>query len=296
VAVQRVLRNTQATLEVTFYSAGVATDADGSVTVDITRADGTAFATGASTTKPGGTTGIYRYTLAPQANLEYFTLVWNGTFGGVAQKITTHAEIVGAFYVPVNDIRAMKGLANTTDFPTAALEEARQWFEDLAEQYCGRAFVPRYGRTVTNGTGTTEILLNHRLPRTLLSVKVNGVAVSSFSSWGLYPEGIVTRSTGVGYATSGIFTSGYNNVALTYEHGEDEPDLELREAALRAIQYRLLGNQLSLPAEAMSAAVDVRGPLTIGTPFQQAAGVGRPTGIPEVDHVLTSRGMALRVG
>jgi hypothetical protein len=287
VAVQRVLRNTQATLEVTFYSGGVATDADGAVTVDITRADGTAFATGAATTH--GTTGQYKYTLAPQTNLEYFTLVWNGTFGGVAQKITTHTEIVGAFYAPVNDIAAMKGLSG---FSVAALEEARQWFEDLAEQYCGRAFVPRYGRTVTDGTGTAELLLLHRLPRKLLSVKVNGVTVSSFSTWGLYPEGIVTRSTGVGYATSGIFTSGYSNVELTYEHGEDEPDLELRQAALRAIQYRLLGDNLGLPAEAMSAAVDVRGPLTFGA----VAGPDRPTGIPEVDHVLTQRGMALRVG
>jgi hypothetical protein len=290
VAVQRALRNTQATLEVVFYSAGVATDADGAVTVTITRADGTAFATDAATTH--GTTGQYKYTLAPQTNLEYFTLVWNGTFGGVAQKITTHTEIVGAFYAPLNDIRAMAGLSSVTNFPNAALEEARQWFEDLAEQYCGRAFVPRYGRTVTNGTGTQEILLQDRMPRRLLSVKVDGTAVSPFSSWGLYPEGVVVRSTGMGVGTSGTFTYGYRNVELTYEHGEDEPDLELREAALRAIQYRLLGNQLGLPAEAISASVDVRGPLTFGA----TAGPGRPTGIPEVDNVLTSRGMALRVG
>jgi hypothetical protein len=288
VAVQRALRNTQATLEVTFYSAGVAIDADGAVTVDITRADGTAFATGAATTHPG--VGRYAYTLAPQTNLEYFTLVWNGTFGGVAQKITTHTEIVGAFYAPLNDIRAMKGLANTTDFPNAALEEARQWFEDLAEQYCGRAFVPRYGRSVLNGTGTTEILLLHRLPRKLLSVKVDGTAVSSFSTWGLYPSGIVTRTTGIGVGISGLFTYGFNNVELTYEHGEDEPDLELRQAALRAIQYRLLGDNLGLPAEAISASADVRGPLTFG------GAASRPTGIPEVDQVLANRGMAVYVG
>jgi hypothetical protein len=183
----------------------------------------------------------------------------------------------------------MKGLSG---FSVAALEESRQWFEDLAEQYCGRAFVPRYGRTVTNGTGTQEILLQHRLPRKLLSVKVNGTTVSSFATWGLYSEGIVVRSTGVGAGTSGVFTYGYNNVELTYEHGEDEPDLELRQAALRAIQYRLVGDSLGLPAEAMSAAVDVRGPLTFGA----VAGPDRPTGIPEVDHVLTQRGMALRVG
>jgi hypothetical protein len=288
VAVQRVLRNTNATLEVTFYVAGLATDADAAVTVDVTRADGTAFATGASASHPG--VGRYTYTLAPQANLEYFTLVWSGAFTAVTQKITTHTEIVGAFYAPVNDIRAMAGLANTTTYPTAALEEARQWFEDLAEQYCGRAFVPRFARDVLDGTGTGELLLMNRLPRKLLSVKADGTTVSPFSAWGLYPSGVVMRTTGVGAGTSGFFNYGYNNVEITYEHGEDEPDLELREAALRAIQYRLLGNQLGLPAEAISASVDVRGPLTFG------GGGTRPTGIPEVDQVLASRGMALRVG
>jgi hypothetical protein len=282
VAVQRALRNTQATLEVTFYSAGVATDADGAVTVDITRADGTAFATGAATTKPVGTTGIYRYVLAPQTNLEYFKLVWNGTFGGVAQKITTHAEIVGAFYVPVSDIKAMRGLTTET---TARVEEARQWFEDLAEGYCGRAFVPRFGIDRLDGDNTDTILLDRIEPRTVLSAKIGGVAQTGTSTWALHPTGRVVRDTGT-------FAEGSRNVEIQYEYGADEPDFELREAALRAIQYRLLGDNLGLPAEAMSAAVDVRGPLTLGPP----AGFTQPTGIPEVNHVLTSRSMAVWVG
>jgi hypothetical protein len=282
VAVQRALRNTQATLDVTFYSAGIATDADGAVTVDITRADGTAFATGAATSHPGPT-GTYRYALAPQTNLEYFTLVWTGTFASVVQKITTHTEIVGAFYAPLNDIRAMKGLANTTDFPNAKLEEARQWFEDLAEDYCGRAFVPRFGIDKLDGDGTDTILLDRIEPRTILSCKIGGVAQTGLTTWALYDTGRVVRDVGV-------FDDGSRNVVIQYEYGADEPDLELREAALRAIQYRLLGDNLGLPSEAISASVDVRGPLTF-------AGAGsRPTGIPEVDQVLASRGMAVWVG
>jgi len=281
VAVQRVLRNTQASLDVTFYSGGVATNADGAVTVDITRADGTVLVTGAATTNQG--TGIYRYTLAPQANLEYFTLVWNGTFGGVAQKITTHAEIVGAFYAPLNDIRAMKGLGNVTDFPNARLEEARQWFEDLAEAYCARAFVPRFAIDKLDGDNTDTILLDRIEPRTILSCKIGGVAQTGTATWALYRTGVVVRDTG-------SFAAGSRNVIIQYEYGADEPDLELREAALRAIQYRLLGDNLGLPAEAISASTDVRGPLTFG-------GAGsRPTGIPEVDQVLSNRGMAVWVG
>jgi hypothetical protein len=277
VAVQRVLRNTQATLEVTFYSAGVATDADGPVTVDITRADGTVFVAGAATTHPD--VGRYAYTLAPQTNLEYFTLVWNGTFGGVAQKITTHTEIVGAFYAPLNDIRAMKGLANTTDFPNATLEEARQWFEDFAEQFCGRAFVPRFARDLLVGDSGDTLLLLHTEPRSIISCKVSGVAQTGLTTWNLYPTGVVVRDTGL----FAVPTRNIRNIEIQYEHGLDEPDMELREAALRAIQYRLLGDSLGLPAEAIAGGVDVRAPT-----FPNA-GQGRPTGIPEVDEVLMSR-------
>jgi hypothetical protein len=277
VAVQRVLRNTQATLEITFYVAGVATDADAAVTVDITRADGTAFATGSATTH--GTTGQYKYILAPQTNLEYFTLTWNGTFGGVAQKITTHTEIVGAFYAPLNDIRAMKGLSNITDFPNAKLEEARQWFEDFAEQFCGRAFVPRFARDLLQADGGDTLLLLHTEPRTIISCKVSGTTQTGTATWNLYPTGLVVRDTGL----FAVPTRNIRNVEIQYEHGLDEPDMELREAALRAIQYRLLGDSLGLPAEAIAGGVDVRAPT-----FPNA-GQGRPTGIPEVDEVLMSR-------
>jgi hypothetical protein len=284
VAVQRVLRNVQATLDVTFYSAGTATDADGSVTVDITRADGTAFATGAATTHPGPT-GTYRYVLAPQTNLEYFKLVWTGTFSSIVQKITTHTEIVGAFYVPLNDIRAIRGLSSATDFPNAKLEEARQWFEDLAEGYCDRAFVPRFAIDRLDGDSTDTILLDRIEPRTILSAKVGGVAQTGTLTWALHPTGRLVRD-------EGTFDEGSRNVEIQYEYGADEPDFELRECALRAIQYRLLGDNLGLPAEAMSAAVDVRGPLTLGPQI----GFTRPTGIPEVDHVLNGRSMTVGVG
>ncbi len=291
-AVQRVLRNTQANLEVTFYSGGAPTDADGAVTVDITRGDGSSFVAGAATTH--GATGHYSYTLAPQATLDYFTLVWTGTFGGVVQKITTHTEIVGAFYAPLNDIRAMAGLGSATNFPNATLEEARQWFEDMAETYCQRAFVPRYALDRLDGDGTNAIRLLNIEPRTILSCKVNGVTQTDIATWALYPTGLVVRPTLVFDVPTS--TSGFRNVVITYEYGADEPDLELREAALRAIQYRALGDQLGLPAEAMSAAVDVRGPINFG-PFQaQNFGMARPTGIPEVDLVLTSRSMAVGVG
>jgi hypothetical protein len=243
------------------------------------------FATDAATTRISA--GLYQYTLAPQSNLELFKFKWKGTFGGVVQYWTEDVEIVGGFYVSLAEIRALTGI--TAEITDASLEKARGWFEDLAELSCGRAFVPRFARDLLDGDGTDNIRLDHIEPRTILSAKIGGVAQTGTATWALYPTGRVVRDTG-------SFTGGSRNVEIQYEYGADEPDDELHEATLRAIQYRLLGDKLGLPAEAISASVDVRGPLTIGTPFQQAAGMGRPTGIPEIDHVLSARSMAVYVG
>ncbi len=277
-AVQRVLRDVQAQPEVTFYVGTTATDADGAVTVDITRADGTVFATDAATTLVSVGSGTYRYTLAPQSALEYFTLRWEGTFGGVVQHITTHVEIVGGFIVGLADIRALEGLTNTTTFPNARLDEVRQQFEDKAEEFCGVAFVPRFEREVLDGTSSSAIHLLHPRPRTVLSAKLDGVAQTGTATWDLYEDGFVIRD-------SGTFPWGRRNVEITYEHGLDEPDTDLREAALTAIRAKLLGDRGGIPQGVTQLATDA-GVMTFGRP-------SRPTGIREVDDVLLARRIAL---
>jgi hypothetical protein len=279
VSVQRVLRNTQATLEARFYSAGVLVDADASVVVDITRADGTVFATGAATTKPPATTGIYRYTLAPQASLEYFTLDFYGTFGGVVQHHPPiHADIVGAFYMAVADLRALDGLTNSTTFPQEKLEEARQWFEDVAEIFCGFAFVPRFERELLDGDGSGTLTLKRAFPRVVLSAKIDGTAQTGLTTWDLYESGRLIRD-------AGIFPVGRRNVEVTYEYGRDEPDAEVRQAALMAIRSRLLADRSGIP-ERMTSIVTELGTVVRTAPM-------RPTGIPDVDSVLASRKLVM---
>jgi hypothetical protein len=279
VSVQRVLRNTQATLEARFYDSGVLVDATGAVLVDITRADGTIFATGAATTKPPATTGIYRYTLAPQASLEYFTLDFYGTFGGVVQHHPPiYAEIVGAFYVAIADLRAMNGLSNVTAFPQELLEEKRQWFEDLAERFCGVAFVPRYKREFLDGDGSGTVWLKHALPRRILTCKVDGAAQTGLTAWDLYESGRIVRDTG-------FFAAGRRNVEVTYEHGADEPDVEVRQVAMQAIRARLLTDQSGIP-DRMTSYVTEMGTVIRTAPM-------RPTGISEVDAVLQARKLVM---
>jgi hypothetical protein len=272
VSVQRVLRNTQATLEARFYDTGVLVDATGAVLVDITRADGTIFATGAATTKPPATTGTYRYTLAPQASLEYFTLDFYGTFGGVVQHHPPiYADIVGAFYVAIADLRAMNGLTSPTAFPQELLEEKRQWFEDLAERFCGVAFVPRFEHEFLDGQGSAELWLKRALPRRILTCKVDGAVQTGLTAWDLYESGRIVRD-------AGFFAAGRRNVEVTYEHGADEPDVEVRQVAMQAIRARLLTDQSGIP-DRMTSYVTEMGTVIRSAPI-------RPTGILEVDAVL----------
>ncbi len=270
--VQRVLRDTRATPEVTFYVGTTPTDADGPVTVDIFRGDGSIFVTDAATVLQGAASGTYRYTLAPQATLELFTLQWEGTFGGVVQRITSQVEVVGGYYVSLVDIRAEDALSSTSLFPNAKLAEARQWFEDKAERFCGVSFVPHYQRDLLNGQGSTKLELRRARPRTLLSVKFDGT-VQDTTTWDLYEFGYIVAPS--------AFPVGANNVEVIYEHGFDSPDSDMREAALTAIRARLLGDRSGIPPNIAQMSVDGM--------TQTFRAPTRPTGIGEVDAVLLDR-------
>lgn len=268
--VQRVLRDTQAQPEVEFFVGVTSTAADAAVTVDVLRADGTIFATDAGTTHVG-TAGLYRYTLAPQANLERFTLVWEGTFGGVVQRITSHVEVVGGYVVALADLQAESGLGTKT---VEQLAEARQWFEDAAEAFCGVAFVSRYAREVLDGDGSFELELAHPYPRTVLSCKIGGVAQTGLTTWDLYEEGVIVRDTG-------SFAVGRRNVEITYEHGLDTVPSDIREAALTACRTNVLGGGSvggGIPAGVTQLATDA-GVMTFGRRTF-------PFGIAEVDAIL----------
>jgi hypothetical protein len=269
VTVQRVLRDTRAQPEVVFYVGTTPTNADGAVTVDIFRADGTIFATDAATTP--GATGHYVYTLAPQSVLERFQLVWEGTFGGVVQRQTSFVEVVGAYYAALADIRALQGLTDVVAFPNAKLAESRQWFEDKAETFCGVAFVPRYARDVLDGSGSRTLELKHQRPRTIISAKFDGAAQTT-TTWDLYEAGYIVAPSS--------FPSGNRNIEIIYEHGFDGPDTDMRQAALTAIRDNALGLASGIPPQATEVRQEFT-TISLSTPGPQA-----PTGIPSVDQVL----------
>ena len=271
--VQRFVRDTQGQPQGVFLVGTVPTDpSPPTATVTITRKDGSAFgAPDQATTRLGP--GLFAYTLAPQSSLEQFTLRWKGSFGGVDQFITTEAEIVGGYVVSLADLKAESGLSTKSD---ADLAQARQWFEDRAESFCGVAFVPRYARELLDGDGTSELSLLHPFPRSVISCKVAGVAQTGLTTWDLYKHGLVARDTG-------SFAVGRRNIEIIYEHGLDTVPSDIREAALTAIRSNVLSATAGggLPAGVTQLITDA-GTYNFGRPTS-------PFGIREVDLVLAAR-------
>ncbi len=167
----------------------------------------------------------------------------------------------------------MQAESGLTSKAPAQLAEARQWFEDRAESYCGVAFVTRFARDVLDGSGGDSVYLSHLYPRSVLSAKVEGIAQTGTATWDLYESGLVVRDTG-------FFAWGHRNVEITYEHGLEVVESEIREAALVATRAKLLSDSGggSIPAGVTQLITDA-GTYNFGRPSV-------PFGIPEVDQVL----------
>jgi hypothetical protein len=141
--VDRVLRNTAANIQATFALDGVPTDAVGTVTVTVTRADGTVIVNAQAADKPAGTTGVYQYPLTPThtALLDTLTATWTGTISGVAQTVQTVVEVAGGFAFSVAQARSVRPLDNATTYTTARIVEMRTLVEDALERELGYALV-----------------------------------------------------------------------------------------------------------------------------------------------------------
>jgi len=173
-----LLRNSAETLSVTFYSGETGTDADGAVTIGIVDETGaTVVASGTSTTSSGS--GVYTYDLAAQSNLKNLTATWSGTWGS-AMTFDTHHEVVGGWYATPAEVRNMDSILNeATTFPAADLVDSIDYSTAIIDDYTGASWVQRYHRFTLNGTDTDLIRVPVMFPTTLLSVSINGSALSA---------------------------------------------------------------------------------------------------------------------
>ena len=277
----RVIKTAAATLSRTIYVDEVATDAAGTVTVAVTRQDGTAVTT-SNATHTG--TDIYTYVLPSGPNnpssatwqLDTLTVAWTGTIGGAVVTLTDQVEVVGSFIFGLAEARASDtSLTSTSTYPTALLAAKRIEVENECEKICRQAFVPRFYRETLSGRDIDRIGTRYPMLRRLRAVIVSGTAWSApdVAAVAASESGMLTRPSG------SVWPAGANNIVVEYEHGWDSPPEDLREAAMIRLRSRLNLTRSGIPDRTQSY-TDVN-----GATYRIALPTADATGIPEVDAV-----------
>jgi hypothetical protein len=278
-ATLRVLRTAKATLSRTFYLDELPTPASGTVSVAITRLDGTAVESG-NATGPD-INNAYSYTFQGRDVLDELVVSWTATVGGDAIVLDQDViEVVGGFFFSLGEGRAQDpALADSVKFPTSLLVARRIEAEDRCEEICEQAWVPRFRRATVNGTGSTALMMPDPLIRTVRAVTVSGGAFSP------------SQAAGVGFSDSGMLylsqgwipgvPAGLKNITIEYEHGNDRPTPNIRRATLMLFKSLCLEGRSSLPDRAERAVtVDAQGGSVVyGSPTD------KKTGLPAVDAI-----------
>ena len=269
----RVLRTAKSTLSQAFYLDGEPTPATGSVAVAITRLDGTAVESGNATGPDAN--NAYTYQFQGRDVVDLLVVTWSATIAGDAIVFADSLEVVGGFYFSTAEGRAVDpALSSTTKFPDADLVRFRAETEAECERICGQAFVPRFLRFTTNGTGAGALMSPVALIRSIRSVSVGASTVSA-ATVGFSDAGMIYLSTGW---IPGV-PVGTKNVAIELEYGWDAPPIDIVRAAKLRFKSIALQSRSPLPDRAERVVqVDERG----GTVVYGSPNVEK-VGIPEVD-------------
>lgn len=263
---EHVLKNTSATLSMTFSSAP-----DAGVTVTITDAAGAAVVTDEATTVAGSTAS---YLLDPQAEVASLTAVWTGDFGGVEQSVSSAVEIVGGHLFTIAQARAFddQALNNDTLYPDSLIRETRAGIAEMFATECGVSFVPMYGRETLSGERRRDLWLSNGHVNRILSANVDTVALTptELADVQTYPYGRMFWSRSWAW--------GHRNIVVEYEHGYQTVPYEIHRAALVLARYTLVATNLSDRTISLSN--------ELGTVRLSVPGHNYPTGIPVVDAAL----------
>lgn len=277
----RVARTSAATLEHTFLVGETATDSTTTVTVAVTDANGTAVVSG-NASSAGVGTGRYTFPLPGQAQLALLTVTWSATISGAAVVEVDQVEVVGGFLFTLVEGRGSDtSLASTEKYPTADLIAARLEVEQECEEICDRALVPRYRRVLTDGTGTSELVLPTSDIRSIRAVRMAARAGQAFTAFTADELAalVATEDQVLRRVDGARWTEGLANVIVEYEHGWDTPPADLKKAALQRFRSRLNLTRTNIPDRAASFVSSEGGTYRLTLPAKYQ------TGLPEVDAV-----------
>jgi hypothetical protein len=266
---ERVLKLTPGTLSQQWYEDGAAVD-PGTVTVGITRWDGTVLvAAGAATTGTGTAARTYNLTTTHTATLDRLTVTWTSTLKGT---LTSYVEVVGGFLFGVAELQAR---LTAGQFTTAQVVEMRTTVEMEIESACGCAFAPRYALETLNGNGGTSIMLRPLVT----SVRTATVTGTAFTVADL--AALTISTTGSVYSPR-AWTCGTGNVLIGYEHGFQDTPAGIRQAALILAKTWLTGQRSPIDDRALTFSSNDGGSYSLAVPGRN----GSHFGVPEVDAVI----------
>lgn len=284
---QRILQNTAARLRVLCRDAdGEFADPGASCTVVVTRASGTALASGSATKL---STGIWYYdlTVAQTLALDELQAVWTGADGSIR---TTFHPVCGSWFWSASTARAIDpSLADQSQYTDEDIQLKRLEVERECEAICDRAFVPRFRRITLDGSGTSELLLPVGDIRSIRSIQIYTRAGSSVYR-ALTEDQLASlvweRGTPLNPGDSHIrrtdnraFDEGYGNVVVEVEYGLDQPPEDLVRATLKRLRWSLNAATGRIPDRATSFTAEN------GQTFRLDLPGAYKTGQPEIDAV-----------
>lgn len=260
-------------------SAGVPLTLDADPTLEVTSDLGQTIDTSAVTAIQGSP-GSYSVTVAPVDDPDLLTFTWTGAAGSSTFILQDTHDVVGGVYLNVAELAVLPDL-DETKHPLSRRIDLRDEFEDIAERWTGKAWVPRYAKDRL--PYATHLLSNLAVRSILAAVDGDDVA-ADFSDWLLEPWGLVTSTSGAPVLT------GTWPYTVRYTHGADRPPVELKNACAAYVRAKALqgGNRVGRDVLSMTD------PAGIGTQFSTPSWAqGRPTGFLDIDAVLTSLGAPL---
>jgi hypothetical protein len=276
---ERVQQNTPLTLSQQWYESGAVVD-PGTVTLGITRADGTSLvAAGTATSGSGTNPRTFNLTTTHTALLDSLKVTWTSTLKGT---LVSYVEVVGGFLFNLNDLSA-EVTDSTSSYTAAQMADSRTYAETQLERACGRAFVPRYTTETFNGDCSSSLVLRWPNIRAVRSVMVDGVAytVGQLAGLAFNPSGILTN-------TLGTWSLGASNITVSYEHGDSFLDPGASEAALVLAKHKLVRGPID---ERATQRTSEFGPVNLATPGM----FGSRFGIPVVDAFVQANNMNVGV-
>jgi hypothetical protein len=275
---ERILTDTPGTISNQWYSADDPAD-PGTVTVGITRADGTVLvAPGAGTGGSGVNPRTFTLTTAHTATLDLLTVTWTTSLLG---ESVTHVEVVGGFLFTLAQARLDPDLSDQTAVPDALLREKRTIAEVELEHALGVALVPRYTRERISGNGRNLLQTTWAMPRVLRACSVGQITEVALTASAIAQ----IKPFRFGWMRQDGWEDGVSNVVIGYEHGYDWPLGDVLNAAL-ALTKRALSSPASSSSGIVIRAEAGQSSITYASPSAGAS--TRVFGIPDVDNYVAN--------